>query len=138
MDLTDGFEHPFNLEETRDFMPQMGSMVGYAITCVCQPSNKAHKLKNPDAWAQYRWFECRCMYALTASVMHAMLYGATNLQGVILPSLLHSSSHFLLFGHREYVAKSGPGPKIVVVQDLDANKHHVGAFWGEVNRSVFA
>ena len=54
MDLTDGFEHPFNLEETRDFMPQMGSMVGYAITCVCQPSNKAHKLKNPDAWAQYR------------------------------------------------------------------------------------
>src|SRR5690349_18948270 len=25
----------FNLEETRDFMPQMGPMVGYALTVTC-------------------------------------------------------------------------------------------------------
>ena len=31
-----------NLEETRDFMPQMGLMVGYAVTLVIEPSNPAH------------------------------------------------------------------------------------------------
>ena len=35
----------FNLEETRDFMPQMGPMVGYAVTVVIQPSNPSHKKK---------------------------------------------------------------------------------------------
>lgn len=37
-------------------------------------------------------------------------------------------------GYREYVA-SVPGPKIVVVQDLDKPKA-LGAFWGEVNSNV--
>lgn len=32
-----------NLEETRDFMPQMGPMVGYAVTVVIEPSNPEHK-----------------------------------------------------------------------------------------------
>ena len=44
----------FNLEETRDFMPQMGPMVGYAVTVVIEPSNKAHREANPDAWNEYR------------------------------------------------------------------------------------
>jgi regulator of RNase E activity RraA len=44
----------FNLEETRDFMPQMGPMVGYAITVVIQPSQKEHRETNPDAWNAYR------------------------------------------------------------------------------------
>src|ERR1041384_7413174 len=44
----------FNLEETRDFMPQMGPMVGYAITVVCQPSNPDHPKNNLTAWAEYR------------------------------------------------------------------------------------
>jgi hypothetical protein len=36
----------WNLEETRDFMPQMGPMVGYAVTVVIEPSNPDHpKLK---------------------------------------------------------------------------------------------
>src|SRR5881396_2969710 len=61
----------FNLEETRDFMPQMGPMVGYAVTVTCEPSNPAHK-KNANAWPEYR----------------------------------------------RYLA-SLPGPKIVIVQDLD-------------------
>jgi len=43
----------FNLEETRDFMPQMGPMVGYAITVVIEPSNATHK-QNANAWADYR------------------------------------------------------------------------------------
>ncbi|MEM8668415.1 MAG: RraA family protein [Planctomycetota bacterium] len=43
----------FNLEETRDFMPQMGPMVGYAITVVVEPSNPAHT-KVADANAEYR------------------------------------------------------------------------------------
>lgn len=32
-----------NIEETRDFMPQMGPMVGYAVTVVIEPSNPEHK-----------------------------------------------------------------------------------------------
>ena len=78
----------FNLEETRDFMPQMGPMVGYAITLVIEPSNPQHKISNPNAYMEY----------------------------------LH------------YVAHT-PGPKIVVVQDLDKSSI-VGSFWGEVNSNV--
>lgn len=44
----------FNLEETRDFMPQMGPMVGYAITVVIEPSNPEHPQANPKAWREYR------------------------------------------------------------------------------------
>src|ERR1700722_9990946 len=62
----------FNVEETRDFMPQMGPMVGYAVTVVIEPSNPEHRRRAPNAWSEYR----------------------------------------------RYVA-SLPGPKIVVVQDLD-------------------
>ena len=78
----------FNLEETRDFMPQMGPMIGYAVTVVCEPSNRAHKTTLPDAWS----------------------------------------------GYRRYVA-SVPGPKIVVVQDLDKPRV-IGSFWGEVNANT--
>jgi 4-hydroxy-4-methyl-2-oxoglutarate aldolase len=40
----------FSLEETIDFMQQMGAMVGYAVTVVCEPSNAAdgHQ-RAPDA-----------------------------------------------------------------------------------------
>lgn len=78
----------FNREETRDFMPQMGPMVGHAVTVVVEPGNPAHRQEHPNAWAQYR----------------------------------------------EYVA-SIPGPKIVVVQDLDKPVVH-GSFWGEVNSNM--
>jgi len=77
----------FNLEETRDFMPQMGPMVGYAVTVVIEPSNAAHR-KNPNPWSDYR----------------------------------------------RYVAEA-PGPKIVVVQDLDKPRV-IGSFWGEVNSNL--
>ncbi len=80
----------FNLEETRDFMPQMGPMVGYAITVVIEPSQSKHKSSNPNAWHEYR----------------------------------------------DYVA-SIPGPKIVVVQDLD-RPAVLGSFWGEVNANIHA
>jgi 4-hydroxy-4-methyl-2-oxoglutarate aldolase len=78
----------FNLEETVDFMPQMGGMVGRAITVVCQPGNSAHPRNNPSAWSEYR----------------------------------------------RYVA-SIPGPKVVIVQDLDKPQVY-GAFWGEVNANM--
>jgi regulator of RNase E activity RraA len=78
----------WNPEECRDFMPQMGPMVGFAVTVVCEPSNKQHKLTNPNAVAEYR----------------------------------------------AYVAAQ-PGPKIVVVQDLDKPRT-TGAFWGEVNANT--
>lgn len=74
-----------NLEETRDFMPQMGSMVGYAVTVTCEPSNEAHARNGARAWSEYR----------------------------------------------RYVA-SLPGPKIVILQDLDSPGHIIGSFWGEV------
>jgi regulator of RNase E activity RraA len=78
----------FNLEETVDYMPQMGPMVGYAVTVVCEPSQVEHRKAQPDAWNAYR----------------------------------------------EYIA-SVPGPKIVVVQDLDKPRV-IGAFWGEVNSNI--
>ena len=84
----DAAKEGFNLEETRDFMPQMGPMVGYAVTVVCEPSNRKHPQEKPNAWSQYR--------AYIGSV---------------------------------------PGPKIVVVQDLDKPRV-IGAFWGEVNSSI--
>ncbi|MCX7008199.1 MAG: RraA family protein [Kiritimatiellaeota bacterium] len=78
----------FNMEETRDFMPQMGPMCGWAITVVVEPSQKKHRVKHPDGWAEYR----------------------------------------------RYVA-SVPGPKVVVVQDLDKPRV-IGSFWGEVNSNM--
>lgn len=77
----DGINH----EETRDFMPQMGPMVGYAVTLVIEPSNVSHRSVNPNAGEEYR----------------------------------------------RYLA-SIPGPKIVVVQDLD-KPAVLGSHWGEVN-----
>lgn len=46
----------FNLEETHDFMPQMGPMVGYAVTLVFEPGNPHHKSNNPEAWRSYRQY----------------------------------------------------------------------------------
>lgn len=78
----------FNLEETRDFMPQMGPMVGYAVTLVVEPSEIGHKRDGARAWQAYR----------------------------------------------RHVAET-PGPKIVVVMDLDKPRV-IGSFWGEVNANV--
>jgi regulator of RNase E activity RraA len=44
----------FNLEESRDYMPQMGPMVGYAVTVQIQPGDKRHAAANPNAWSEYR------------------------------------------------------------------------------------
>lgn len=41
----------FNLEETKDFMPEFGPMVGYAVTVKIKPSEPA---PDPDAWEEYR------------------------------------------------------------------------------------
>lgn len=50
-DRTSGF---VNREETNDFMPQMGPMIGYAVTAAFEPSNPEHPKNNPNAWVQYR------------------------------------------------------------------------------------
>ena len=50
----DASKDGFNIEETRDFMPHMGPMIGYAVTVVCEPSNRRHPQDNPNAWSQYR------------------------------------------------------------------------------------
>ncbi|MEZ4701125.1 MAG: RraA family protein [Rhodothermales bacterium] len=78
----------FNLDPVTDFMPQMGPMVGYAVTLVIEPSNAAHKRENPG-----------------------------NLDA-----------------YRRYVAYA-PGPKIIVVQDLES-PHIAGSMWGEVNANT--
>jgi len=44
----------FNVEETRDFMPHMGPMVGRAITVVIEPGDPAHRRNDPDGWSEYR------------------------------------------------------------------------------------
>ena len=44
----------FNLEPTTDFMPQMGPMIGYAVTMVIEPSNPVHKeTYDPRAYREY-------------------------------------------------------------------------------------
>lgn len=43
----------FNLEVVNDFMPQMGPMIGYALTVIVEPSNPAHT-SNQMAWQEYR------------------------------------------------------------------------------------
>jgi len=78
----------FNLEPLQDFMPEMGPLVGYAVTVVIQPGSREHPQSNPGAWKAYR----------------------------------------------QYIS-SRPGPKVVVVQDLD-KPSCFGAFWGEVNSSI--
>jgi 4-hydroxy-4-methyl-2-oxoglutarate aldolase len=77
----------FNLEGVTDFMPEMGTMIGYAVTLVLEPGNREHA-KNTSAWSEYR----------------------------------------------RYVAAQ-PGPKIVVVQDLDKPRVF-GSGWGEVQANV--
>ena len=77
-----------NIEETCDFMPQMGPMIGYAVTLTIEPSNPAHRKAKPTATSEYR----------------------------------------------RYLA-SVPGPKIVVIQDLDKPRV-IGSFWGEVNANI--
>jgi 4-hydroxy-4-methyl-2-oxoglutarate aldolase len=78
----------FNLEEVHDFMPQMGPMIGYAVTVTFEPSKKEHLEENIKAWEEYR----------------------------------------------QYLTET-PGPKIVVLQDLDKPKV-IGSFWGEVNSNI--
>lgn len=46
-------EDAFNIEESRDFMPAVGPMVGYAVTVVCEPSNAMHRTECPEAWKEY-------------------------------------------------------------------------------------
>ena len=50
----DSCKDGFNIEETRDFMPQMGPMVGYAVTIVVEPGNPKHRDANRNAWNEYR------------------------------------------------------------------------------------
>lgn len=78
----------FNFEPVTDFMPQMGAMIGYAVTVVIEPSNKRHREQNPNAVTEYLRY----------------LAGA-------------------------------PGPKIVVMQDVD-KPNFVGAAWGECNANI--
>jgi regulator of RNase E activity RraA len=44
----------FNLEMCHDFMPQMGPMVGYAVTVVIEPGNPQHVKTSCKAWSEYR------------------------------------------------------------------------------------
>ncbi len=48
----DPIDNVFNLDGTTDFMPEMGPMVGYAVTVVLEPSNPQHKSR-VDAYERY-------------------------------------------------------------------------------------
>jgi len=77
-----------NPEEVRDFMPELGPMVGVAMTAVITGRDARPKREQPGNFTEYR--------AYLASV---------------------------------------PGPKIVVVQDLD-KPACLGSIWGEVGAST--
>ena len=40
-------------EPVTDYMPQMGPMIGYAVTVVVEPSNPDHQRRHPGAWAKF-------------------------------------------------------------------------------------
>ena len=84
----DASREGINREPLTDFMPEMGPIIGYAVTVVIEPSNPEHPRASPGAWPRY-W---------------------------------------------RYVSEQ-PGPKILVVQDLD-RPHAFGACVGEVNSTV--
>ncbi|MFW6381637.1 MAG: RraA family protein, partial [Bacillota bacterium] len=44
----------FNREQTVDYMPDLGAMVGYAVTVIIEPSNSYYPENHPEAWEQYR------------------------------------------------------------------------------------
>lgn len=44
----------FNKEPTRDYMPELGPMVGYAVTVKIQPSKRDRVPDIPKAWSEYR------------------------------------------------------------------------------------
>ena len=50
----DSGKEGFNIEPTTDFMPEMGPMVGYAVTVMIEPGNPTHRTKAPEAWSEYR------------------------------------------------------------------------------------
>ncbi|MHC4642160.1 MAG: RraA family protein [Planctomycetota bacterium] len=52
----DSARENFNLEVCHDYMPQMGPMVGYAVTVVIEPGNPEHVRKNQQAWSEYRQY----------------------------------------------------------------------------------
>jgi len=52
---SDAGKDGFNPEETTDFMPQMGPMVGTAVTLIIEPGNPVHKQKQ-NVWADYRGY----------------------------------------------------------------------------------
>lgn len=43
-----------NAEETVDFMPETGPLVGYAATVVIEPGNPKHFERGGELWAEYR------------------------------------------------------------------------------------
>lgn len=43
-----------NREECRDFLPDMGPMVGYAVTVAIRSSDPKIARENPNAWIEYR------------------------------------------------------------------------------------
>lgn len=43
-----------NLKACRDYMPQMGPMVGYAVTVVIEPGNPDHIKMDKKQWSEYR------------------------------------------------------------------------------------
>lgn len=51
----------FNLEPTTDYMPEMGPMVGRAVTVRFEPSQRRHVADNPNAWSEYR----RCVASVS-------------------------------------------------------------------------
>lgn len=69
----------FNLEAITDYMPEMGPMVGYAITLVIQPGNREHAERNSNAWAEYRAYVASMpgpTIAMVQDLDKPQLYGA--------------------------------------------------------------
>lgn len=69
----------FNLEPVTDYMPQMGPMVGYAVTVVIEPGNRQHTRNNPDSKKQYREYVASVegpKIVVVQDLDKPMLYGA--------------------------------------------------------------
>ena len=125
----------FNLEETRDFMPQMGPMVGYAMTLVIEPSNRQHRADNPGAFSEFRRYLASVSgpkIVVVQDLDKPALYG--SFWGEVMSSIARSLGCVGTItdgGIRDLDEMNGAGFKALARRLCVGHAHVIPVRWGE-------
>ncbi|MCC7192038.1 MAG: RraA family protein [Phycisphaeraceae bacterium] len=125
----------FNLEETRDFMPQMGPMVGYALTLVIEPSNRQHRADNPGAFSEFRRYLASVSgpkIVVVQDLDKPALYG--SFWGEVMSSIARSLGCVGTItdgGIRDLDEMTGAGFKALARRLCVGHAHVIPVRWGE-------